>query len=137
MSDTPVSHDHLCPKSFPPRAFVDAETGDIWVLGPTKFLCQCTQLAEERKTGDTSLQTRLADIRNHMESGDFDVPEHLRDIQTVLNIAVRVIGEDEVRNWMGAANAALGGMTPLEVVAEGNHQHVVDLLTALGEGLTT
>ena len=137
MSDAPVTHDRLCPKSIPSRAFVDAETGDIWVLGPTKFLCQCTQLAKERETGETSLQTQLVDIRKHMESGDFDVPEHLRDIQAVLNMAVQVISEDEVRNWMGASNAALGGITPLDAIAEGNHQHVVDLLTALAKGVAT
>jgi hypothetical protein len=136
MPDTPVSHDQLCPKSFPPRAFIDVETGDFWVLGPTKFLCQCTQLEEECETGDTSLQTKLTDTRKYMESGDFDVPEHLRDIQTVLDVAVKVMGEEEIRNWMGVQNPELEDMTPLEVIAEGNRQRIVDLLTALAEGLT-
>jgi len=135
MSDT-AGHDQLCPKSFPSRAFADAETGDIWVLGPSKFLCQCDQLVQARKTGDTSLQEKLAGIREHMEADDFGVPEHLHDVQTVLNLAVKVISEDEVRDWMNTSNTALEGETPLDVIASGNHQSVIDLLTALAEGVT-
>ncbi len=136
MSETPVSHDRLCPKSFPLRAFVDDETGDIWVLGPKKFLCQCEQLVSARKTGDMSLEEKLAGIREHMETDDFGVPEHLHDIQNVLNLAVKVISEGEVRNWMNTSNVKLGGMTPLDLIAERNHQRVIDLLTALAEGVT-
>jgi hypothetical protein len=133
-------HDPYCPKSFPSRIFPDAETGDPWVLGPTKLLCQCGQLAAARAAGHGGLDINMAYIRSQLsEAGVAPAPkdiERLRDLDRVLDLATTVIRREDVWDWLRAPNAALGDAEPLDLIAAGEVERVVELLAALAEGVT-
>jgi hypothetical protein len=133
-------HDPHCPKSFPARIFPDAETGDPWVLGPAKLLCQCDQLAAARAAGLGGLDLHMAYIRSQLsEAGAPVAPEdaeRLRALDRVLDRADRVIRREDCWDWLRAPNAVLVGAVPLDLIAAGEQERVADLLVALAEVVT-
>jgi hypothetical protein len=133
-------HEPHCPKSFPVRILPDAETGDPWVLGPTKLLCQCDQMAAARAAGLGGLDLQMAYIRSQLsEAGAPVAPEdaeRLRALDCVLNRADKVIRREDCWDWLRAPNAVLGGAVPIDLIAAGEQERVSDLLVALAEGVT-
>jgi hypothetical protein len=140
-TSTPVGqHDPYCPKLFPSRVLIDAETGDGWTLGPTKFLCACDQLAAARATGRRGLELRMAHIHNELSED----PEHtlgdpvrLSELRDILDLSHQVMETVAMWEWLGASNVDLDGAAPLDLIADGQYQRVADLLTALAEGVTS
>jgi hypothetical protein len=141
-SNSERQHDPHCPKSFPARVFANAETGDPWLMGPTKLLCQCDHLAVARKSGRGGLDLHMAYVRSQLSEDDAaaaaasEDAERLRDLQRLLDIAAKVIRREDVWDWLRAPNAALGGAVPLDLIAAGKQERVVDLLAAPAEGVT-
>ena len=52
------------------------------------------------------------------------------------DLARRVMRDDAARFWMRSPNPDLGYEKPLDLIAAGQYQRVVDLLLALAEGVT-
>ena len=139
-SNSERQHDPYCPKSFPARIFEPAETGDPWPMGPTKLICQCDQLAASRKAGLGGLELHMAYVRSQLSEAAVaeaaSDTERLLDLQRLLNFAGKVIRRDDVWDWLREPNAALGGAVPLDLIAVGEQERVVDLLAGLAEGVT-
>ncbi len=63
--------------------------------------------------------------------------ERLLELRAVVNLARRVMQDDAARFWMRSPNPDLGYRKPLDLIATGQYERVIDLLLALGEGITT
>ena len=63
--------------------------------------------------------------------------ERLLELKAVVDLLRRVMRDDAARLWLRAPNPDLGYEKPLDLVAAGKYQRVVDLLLALAEGVTT
>ena len=61
----------------------------------------------------------------------------LREVRTIVDLASRVMPDDAIRYWLRSPNPDLGYEKPLDLIAEGSHQRVTDLLLGLAEGVTT
>ena len=66
-----------------------------------------------------------------------EAEERLLELRAVVDLARRVMRDDAARFWMRSPNPDLGYEKPLDLVALGQYQRVVDLLLALAEGVTT
>ena len=55
----------------------------------------------------------------------------------MVDLARRVMRDDAARLWLRAPNPDLSYEKPLNLIAKGQYQRVVDLLLALAEGVTT
>ena len=65
-----------------------------------------------------------------------EAEERLLELRAVVDLARRVMRDDAARFWMRSPNPDLGYEKPLDRVAEGQYQTVIDLLLALAEGVT-
>jgi putative toxin-antitoxin system antitoxin component (TIGR02293 family) len=65
-----------------------------------------------------------------------DAEERLLELKAVVDLARRVMTDSAARIWMRSPNPDLGYEKPLELVAAGDYQRVIDLLLALAEGVT-
>lgn len=65
-----------------------------------------------------------------------DAEERLLELRAVVDLARRVMRDDAARVWLRSPNPDLGYRKPLELVAEGKYQRVIDVLLALAEGVT-
>ncbi len=65
-----------------------------------------------------------------------DAEERLLELRAVVDLARRVMRDDAARFWMRSPNPDLGYEKPLDLIATGQYQRVVDLLLALAEGVT-
>ena len=65
-----------------------------------------------------------------------DAEERLLELRAVVDLARRVMRDDAARFWMRSPNPDLGYEKPLDLIAAGHYQRVVDLLLALAEGVT-
>lgn len=63
--------------------------------------------------------------------------ERLLELRAVVDLARSVMQDDAARFWMRAPNRDLGYKKPLDLVADGQYEKVIDLLLALAEGITT
>lgn len=63
--------------------------------------------------------------------------ERLLELKAVVDLLRRVMGDDAARLWLRSPNPDLGYEKPLDLVAAGRYQRVIDLLLALAEGITT
>jgi putative toxin-antitoxin system antitoxin component (TIGR02293 family) len=63
--------------------------------------------------------------------------ERLLELRAVVDLARRVMRPDAARLWMRSPNPDLGYDKPLDLIATGNYQRVVDLLLAIAEGVTS
>jgi putative toxin-antitoxin system antitoxin component (TIGR02293 family) len=65
-----------------------------------------------------------------------DAEERLLELRAVVDLARRVMNDDAARFWMRSPNPDLSYEKPLDVVAAGQYQRVIDLLLAIAEGVT-
>ena len=65
-----------------------------------------------------------------------EAEERLLELRAVVDLARRVMRDDAARFWMRSPNPDLGYEKPLDLIAAGHYQRVVDLLLALAEGVT-
>lgn len=65
-----------------------------------------------------------------------EAEERLLELRAVVDLARKVMRDEAARFWMRSPNPDLGYEKPLELVAEGQYQRVIDLLLALAEGVT-
>ncbi len=63
--------------------------------------------------------------------------ERLLELRAVVTLARTVMQDDAARFWMRSPNRDLGYRKPLDLVATGQYERVIDLLLALSEGITT
>ena len=64
-------------------------------------------------------------------------PERLLELRAAVDLAGDVMHDDVVRLWMRSPNRDLDYRKPLDLVAKGQSERVVDLLLAMAEGITT
>jgi len=65
-----------------------------------------------------------------------EAEERLLELRAVVELARRVMRDDAARFWMRSPNRDLGYDKPLDLIASGQYQRVIDLLLALAEGVT-
>lgn len=65
-----------------------------------------------------------------------DAEERLLELKAVVDLLRRVIRDDAARLWLRAPNPELGYEKPLDLIAAGQYQRVIDLLLAMAEGVT-
>ena len=65
-----------------------------------------------------------------------EAEERLLELRAVVDLARRVMRDDAARFWMRSPNPDLGYEKPIDLIASGQYQRVVDLLLALAEGVT-
>lgn len=65
-----------------------------------------------------------------------EAEERLLELRAVVDLARRVMRDDAARFWLRSPNPDLGYEKPLDLIAAGHYQRVVDLLLALAEGVT-
>ncbi|MXW42899.1 MAG: DUF2384 domain-containing protein [Acidimicrobiia bacterium] len=63
--------------------------------------------------------------------------ERLLELRAVVDLARTVMSDDAARFWLRSPNRNLGYEKPIDLIAGGAYQRVVDLLLALAEGITT
>lgn len=63
--------------------------------------------------------------------------ERLLELRAVVDLARSVMQDDAARFWMRAPNRDLDYKKPLDLVANGQYEKVIDILLALDEGITT
>ena len=63
--------------------------------------------------------------------------ERLLELRAVVDLVRAVMSDDAARFWLRSPNRDLGYEKPLDLIAEGEYQRVVNLLLALAEGVTT
>lgn len=65
-----------------------------------------------------------------------EAEERLLELRAVVELARSVMRDDAARFWMRSPNRDLGYDKPLDLIASGQYQRVIDLLLALAEGVT-
>lgn len=65
-----------------------------------------------------------------------EAEERLLELRAVVELARSVMRDDAARFWMRSPNRDLGYDKPLDLIAAGQYQRVIDLLLALAEGVT-
>lgn len=66
-----------------------------------------------------------------------EAEERLLELRAVVDLARRVMTDEAARFWMRSPNPDLEYDKPLDLIAGGNYQRVIDLLLAVAEGVTT
>ncbi len=62
--------------------------------------------------------------------------ERLLELKAVVDLLRGVLREEQARLWLRSPNPDLGYEKPLDVVAKGQYQRVIDSIMALAEGIT-
>lgn len=65
-----------------------------------------------------------------------EAEERLLELKAVVDLARRVMRDSAARLWLRSPNPDLGYEKPLDLIAAGHYQRVIDLLLALAEGIT-
>ena len=65
-----------------------------------------------------------------------EAEERLLELRAVVDLARRVMNDDAARYWSRSPNPELDYEKPLDLVAAGRYQRVIDLLLAIAEGVT-
>ena len=63
--------------------------------------------------------------------------ERLLELRAVVDLARGVMRDDAARFWMRSPNRDLDYKKPLDLVANGEYERVIDLLLAIAEGIAT
>ena len=58
------------------------------------------------------------------------------ELRAVVDLARRVMRDNAARLWLRSPNPDLGYEKPLDLIAQGRYRRVIDLLLAVGEGVT-
>lgn len=56
-------------------------------------------------------------------------------LHAIVDLANRVMTDNAIRYWLRLPNPDLGYEKPLDLIAEGSHQRVTDLLLGLAGGV--
>lgn len=78
----------------------------------------------------------VARWKSHAAIPRREAEERLLELRAVVDLARRVLKDDAARSWMRSPNPDLGYDKPLDLVAGGQYQRIIDLLLALAEGVT-
>ena len=92
--------------------------------------------ADLARVSDTNPRS-VARWRTQQTAPRREAEERLLELRAVLDLARRVIREDAIRLWLRTPDPDLGYRKPLDVIAVGEYQRVIDLLLALAEGVTS
>lgn len=65
-----------------------------------------------------------------------DSEERLLELKAVVDLVRSVLREQPARLWLRSPNPDLGYEKPLDIVARGEYQRVIDSIMALAEGVT-
>ncbi len=65
-----------------------------------------------------------------------DSEERLLELKAVVDLLRGVLREQPARLWLRSPNPDLGYEKPLDLVARGEYQRVIDSIMALAEGVT-
>lgn len=65
-----------------------------------------------------------------------EVEDLLLEHDAVVDLAHRVMSDEAVDLWLRTPNSELEYEKPLDLIAQGRYQDVIDLLLALAEGVT-
>jgi len=65
-----------------------------------------------------------------------EAEERLLELRAVVDLARRVMRDNAARLWLRSPNPDLGYDKPLDLIAQGRYQRVIDLLLAIAEGVT-
>jgi putative toxin-antitoxin system antitoxin component (TIGR02293 family) len=65
-----------------------------------------------------------------------DSEERLLELKAVVDLVRGVLREQPARLWLRSPNPDLGYEKPLDVIARGEYQRVIDSIMALAEGVT-
>lgn len=65
-----------------------------------------------------------------------DAEERLLELRAVVELARSVMHDDAARFWMRSPDRDLDYEKPLDLIAAGQYQRVIDLLLTLAEGVT-
>jgi putative toxin-antitoxin system antitoxin component (TIGR02293 family) len=65
-----------------------------------------------------------------------EAEERLLELRAVVDLARKVMRDSAARLWLRSPNPDLGYEKPLDLIAQGRYQRVIDLLLAIGEGVT-
>jgi putative toxin-antitoxin system antitoxin component (TIGR02293 family) len=65
-----------------------------------------------------------------------EAEERLLELRAVVDLARRVMRDNAARFWLRSPNPDLGYDKPLDLIAQGQYQRVIDLLLAIAEGVT-
>jgi putative toxin-antitoxin system antitoxin component (TIGR02293 family) len=65
-----------------------------------------------------------------------EAEERLLELRAVVGLAREVVSDEAARFWMRSPNPDLAYEKPLDLIAEGQYQRVIDLLLAMAEGVT-
>ncbi|CAB4868634.1 unannotated protein [freshwater metagenome] len=65
-----------------------------------------------------------------------EAEERLLELRAVVDLARRVMRDSAARFWLRSPNPDLGYEKPLDLIAQGSYQRVIDLLLATAEGVT-
>ena len=74
--------------------------------------------------------------KSHEATPRREAEERLLELRAVVELARRVMKDEAARLWMRSPNPDLDYEKPLDLVASGKYQRVVDLLLAIAEGVT-
>lgn len=65
-----------------------------------------------------------------------EAEERLLELRAVVDLTRQVMRDSAARLWLRSPNPDLGYEKPLDLIAQGHYQRVIDLLLAIAEGVT-
>jgi putative toxin-antitoxin system antitoxin component (TIGR02293 family) len=91
--------------------------------------------ADVARVSDTNARS-VARWRAQEASPRREAEERLLELRAVVDLTRKVFADETARFWMRSPNPDLGYEKPINLVARGSYQQVIDLLLAIGEGVT-
>lgn len=79
----------------------------------------------------------VASQRTQQTAPQSEAEAQSQELRAVMDLACTIIRDDAVEPWLRTPKPDLGDRTPLEVIAAGEHQRLIDQLLALAEGVTS
>ena len=79
------------------------------------------------------LGSNLGDRKANLREAE----ERLLELRAVVDLTRRVMRDNAARYWLRSPNPDLGYEKPLELIAQGRYQAVIDLLLSIAEGVTS
>lgn len=66
-----------------------------------------------------------------------EAEDRLLELRAVVDLTRKVMRDNAARYWLRSPNPDLGYEKPLELIAQGRYQKVIDLLLSIAEGVTS
>lgn len=99
------------------------------------YECGVVDTADIARVSDAHLRS-VNRWRSHEATPRPEAEERLLELRAVVDLTRRVMKDEAARLWMRSPNPDLDYEKPLDVIAAGQYQRVVDLLLAIAEGVT-